>query len=398
MRRFGLILLVSMVLAGCTTQVARVAPTALPAATVTPAPTVTVAPAATATPTHTPSPTATATATRTPTHTATPTHTPSPTPTSPPAAYQLTTGGCCTQPFWSPDGSQVRFIDKPAGNVVGIYGVNVAEPQSAPALVSERLEDSLATGGYIVLRANNTTTIERLADGLRWGVPARGRNVVFSPGAARIAWTLSDEDLPPEQQVTQVWVAELSGENADRVATLRRGGLSGWIDDATLLVSGRETAGAREQVLWAMSVSDGSLRELARAERLRSATLSPSGAWIVYYTTFDPDPAKNGLWVLPTAGGAPQRAAVFGAYQWRPCAEGCTVESDRLLVVPFDPQAAWHEFWELDPATLKARQLTDSEVTPVKIANGDWRVSPDGNRVVFVAAADRNVWVLELGR
>ena len=42
------------------------------------------------------------------------------------------------------------------------------------------------------------------------------------------------------------------------------------------------------------------------------------------------------------------------------------------------------------------RELTTPESTPFKIANGDWRVSPDGRYVAFVESSDRNIWALEL--
>jgi Tol biopolymer transport system component len=140
------------------------------------------------------------------------------------------------------------------------------------------------------------------------------------------------------------------------------------------------------------------MKELARAERLRSPSLSPSGAWVAYYVTFAADPTQNGLWLARTDGSqrrpiSPER---FGAYQWRPCPGGCSPEDERLLIVPFKPDAVFHELWELDAATGEARQLTDPAITPFKIANGDWRVSPDGRYVAFVESSDRNIWVIEL--
>jgi len=389
-----LIMLGALLLAACSGTQSEQPASQPPAA-------VEVAQAATATPppteTATPTVTSTSPATTTPAPTATPSATPTATPTLLPKLVQMTTGGCCVQPFWSGDAARVQFIDKPNGAAsVGIYGVTVAQPEAAPVLVSERIEDSLAVGQYRVETTERTTTIVRLADGERWAVPAAGRNVVFSADQARIAWTVSDDDLPPDQQVTAVWVANVDGSDAKQVATLRRGGLSGWIGDSALLVNGRESADARDQVLWALALTDGSLRELARAERLRSPLLSPSGRWVVYYTTFDADPARNGLWLAGTDAGAGAPVLLprelFGSYQWRACA-GC---DETLLVIPFRPEATFHELWEVEPATLDARPLTDPAVTPFKIANGDWRVSPDGRYMAFVESADRNVWVLNL--
>ena len=400
-------LLVALVLAGCRGQEmpappppappppAAVSIVALPSGPAnTPEP---MRPKPTLPPTDAPSATPTRTVSPTPAPTSTPT------PTRAPEPVRLTAGGCCTQPFWSPDSEQVRFIDKPEpGSPVGIWGVSVDAPGDGPILVTERVEESLAQGGYLVEAGNDMTIIERLSDGKRWTVSAaRGRNVLISPDQQRLAWSITNDDLPPDQQSAAVWVANLDGSDARQVATLRRGGLSGWISEDALLVSGRENTAPVEQALSVLSLADGTLTELARAERLRSPMLSPSGAWVAFYTTFDENPARNGLWLArtePAPGDRPQLLPrdFFGSYQWRGCLESCSPEQDRLIVVPFRPDAEHHQFLELDPVTLAARALTDPQVTPVKIANGDWRVSPDGRYVAFVESRDRNVWIIVL--
>jgi Tol biopolymer transport system component len=315
-------------------------------------------------------------------------------------AVQLTAGGCCTQPFWSPDSQQVRFIDQPAADQpVGIWGVSVAEPLAAPQFVTERLEESTASPRYLIETGGDTTVIERRADGERWAVPAGGRNVFISPDEARIAWAVTNSDAPSSDQVTALWLANLDGSGAQQVATLPRGGLSGWIDDNTLLISTRDSLESREQILAALSLADGARTELARAERLRGQVLSPSGGWLVYYVTFDPSPDQNGLWLVRTDGAESIQLGddLFGSYQWRPCPDRCTPEEDRLVIVPLQMDAPLHRLIELAPATGDVQQLTDPAVTPIKIANGDWRISPDGRYVAFVESSDRNVWVLELG-
>lgn len=361
------------------------------ATTATPAPTATRNPA----PAATPSPTASPTPSPAPTATAAPTETPTPAP----QRFRLTDGGCCTQPFWSPAGDEVRFIDRPPGDTrVGIWGVKIAPSPTAPEFVSARLEDILATGDYLVETTQNTTTIERLSDGERWTVPARGRSVRISPGQARIAWTEGNEDLPPDRQVTAIWIANLDGSEPRKVATLRRGGLSGWISDEVLLVSGRESANATEQVLWALPLASGPQVELARAERLRGPQLSPSGAWVAYYVTFDADPARNGLWVARTDGGGAKQLPpeLFGSYQWRGCPGACDLDAETLLIVPMQPDAVYHELWQFHAGSGEAKRLTDPAVTPFKIANGDWRVSPDGLYIAYVESSDRNIWAIAL--
>ena len=66
------------------------------------------------------------------------------------------------------------------------------------------------------------------------------------------------------------------------------------------------------------------------------------------------------------------------------------------FTIPFRPEAVSHEFWEMDINTGETRRLTDPDVIPFKIANGDWAVSPDGRHVVFVESRDRNIWLLTL--
>ena len=310
----------------------------------------------------------------------------------PPVAVRLTSGACCTQPFWSSDGKQVRYIDRPAGGKLGIYGVDVNDVKNGPRLVSERIEDSRIVGDFRVETNGTATTLVRLSDGKQWRVPAQGRSVLFSPDFKRIAWSITDDTLSPERQVAAIWVAAVDGSGAKRVASVRRGNLSGWISGDALLVTGQDPKSTKEQVLWSLALDGGQLTELARAERLRSAVLSPSGRWVVYYTTFDPD-GGNGLWLASTGGGKPKALPreAFGAYQWRR-----VNGADRLLIVPFRPESRYHELWQLNPETLAMTPLTSADETPFKIANGDWRVSPDGNHIAYVESRDRNLWVMEL--
>ena len=174
------------------------------------------------------------------------------------------------------------------------------------------------------------------------------------------------------------------------VATLPRGGFSGWISDEVVLLSGRESLQSQEQVLFALSLLDGGTVELARGKRLRGELLSPDSAWLAYFVALDEDPAQNGVWLVRTDGSERRKLPrdLFGAYQWR--------DARRLLIIPFRPETDSHEIWEFDTGIGQARQLTDPELTSFKIANGDWTVSPDGRQVAFVESRDRNIWLLRL--
>jgi Tol biopolymer transport system component len=340
----------------------------------------------------------------TPTSTATPI--PSPTPTPMPVLRRLSEGACCTQPFWSADSQQVLYIDKPGPDQpTGIWGLGVAQAEPTPELVTERiayyspdmtLASEIEDDATVIERVGTTPAAEGSgAQGdstsqQAWKVPTGGRPVSISPGQKRITWQVSDEDLPSERRVTQIWVANLDGSDAQMVTSLPRGGFSGWVSDDTLLLSGRETLQSEEQVLFTLSLIDGRRLELARGKRLRGGLLSPDGSWLVYMIALDEDAQQNGVWLVGTDGSGQRKLEddLFGAYQWR--------DAQRLLIIPFRPQATSHEIWQLNVETGQARRLTDPEHTPFKIANGDWSVSPDGRYVVFVESRDHNMWLLRL--
>ncbi len=324
---------------------------------------------------------------------------PPPAPDAAPMLRQLTQGGCCTKPFWSPDARQVLFIDRPAADEpVGTWGVDVMASAAKSQLVTGRIALYSRDMAFVIEPDRDTTTIEQLTAPLtgttaaRWTVPVGGHQVEISPGHVRIAWTAGNDALlpEPERQVNQIWVANLDGSSARSIMTLPRGGVSGWISDDVLLLSGRESLQAREQVYWAFSLTTGQKIELARGERLRGGLLSPDGAWLAYLVTLDKDQSNNGLWVIRTDGSARRRLdpSLFGAFQWR--------DDHRLLVIPFQPDAASHDLMEFDVNTGQVGRLTDPNETPLKIANGDWAVSPDGRYLVFLGSQDHNLWLLTL--
>jgi hypothetical protein len=315
----------------------------------------------------------------------------------------------------------VLFIDKPSPDLpTGIWAVDVAQPRPTPELLTERIAFYTPD---LTLRAESnedSTVIERLADApltmassseddsssgessssdsdspsgtseTTWEVPSEGQPVYVSPSQKRVVWQKSDDDLPFERRTTQVWVADLDGSVPQMVADLPRGGFGGWISDDVMLLSGRESLDDREQTLFTLSLLDDSRVELARGEQLRGALLSPEGVWLAYFIALNEDPAQNGVWLVSTDGSERHKLGrdLFGAYQWR--------DTHRLLVIPFQPEAESHAIWEIDADTERVRRLSDPELTPFKITNGDWTVSPDGRYVAFVESGDRNIWLLTL--
>ena len=87
-----------------------------------------------------------------------------------PAPRPLTNGGCCVQPFWSPDSQQVRFIDRPAQDQqAGVWGVGIED--GAVTLVTDRLGIYSPDFSLRAYLAGGDTVVERLADGEAMGDP-----------------------------------------------------------------------------------------------------------------------------------------------------------------------------------------------------------------------------------
>jgi Tol biopolymer transport system component len=330
-------------------------------------------------------PTATSTSATLPTET--PIASPNPPPTAAPALIQLTTGGCCVEPYWSPDGEWVLYIDKPSlESPVGLWGVSASG--GGPELVTERLGVYSNDMTLLAYPQNGQTIVERLADGQTWTIPSGGRAVTFSTDGTQLAWTAGQSGPPFDSARRQVWVSQVDGSQAKAVIDVYGGGFSGWFPDGRLLVSGRLAADETSSSLYAVSPADGRIVLLASGGRLRSTSISPGGSWVSYLSTLSSDPASNGLWLVSSTSGEARRVEQFGASRWQ--------DDGHLLLVPLDLKQTYHQVWQIEAQSGLARPLTDPAVTRLKIANGDWSVSPDGRQVAYVSASDHNIWLLSL--
>jgi len=337
-----------------------------------------------------PVPIATATPTQMPTATATlkPSPTPPPTSTPPPELRQLTGGGCCVQPSWSPDSRQVLFIDKPSESApAGIYAVDVITGAIELPQWSGRVGVYSRDRSLIAYPENSTTVVERLSTGDKWTLSNVGQ-VVFSPDSQRLAWTDEPDNTSPyDQRRSDVYVANVNGTDAARIARVYGGGLVGWLPGGKIVLSGRPSLDVRERTLTVLDLTTRASVSLVTAERISGVSASKDGTWIAYYITFDQ--SRSGIWMQRANGSPARKIEMWGAYQWR--------DDARLLVIPMRPPGdAAFEVWEIDAASGASRKLTDAATTPLRILNGDWRVSPDGRYIVYVSSVDRNLWRLTL--
>ncbi|HJW83369.1 MAG TPA: hypothetical protein VJ754_03615, partial [Anaerolineae bacterium] len=315
---------------------------------------------------------------------------PTPTATPVPPLHQLTEGGCCVQPLWSPDSQQVWFLDKLSDDApAGYYAVNIDEPLLPPFRVLDLMGIYSRDLSLVAYPEGRDTIVERLADGERWAIPNQGQSVVFSPGAKRIAWEIEDIDGPFDQRKAEVYLARFDGADPALVASMFGGGLIGWLDEQRILFAGRPSLDVRDRTLTALDTASNIAVDLVTAERISGVVASPEGTWLAYFISFNEDASRNSVWIQRSDGSGARKLDFWGAYQWR--------DDSRLLYIPVRKSTAEpFVIYEHDTETGRFRPLTDPATAPLQIANGDWRVSPDGRYVVYISSEDRNLWLVEL--
>ncbi|MFQ5576067.1 MAG: TolB family protein [Anaerolineae bacterium] len=365
-----------------------------------------------ATPTRTPRPTIapTATATSSPIPTGTPASTPPATPlptiaptataTPPPRIRRLTVGDCCTGPFWSPDSTEVRFIDRnPNGGPAGVWGIDITQPNPEPYFITAKLGVTSPDGRLLAYpeRQTGLAVIERLDTGETWRVDLAQSPPSFTPDSSALFWTETDRDLPFEQRVATFWLSGLKGENRRPLITLSRGSPLAWLGDDTLLVATFEDAdtptGAGDTILARLSLENGALTELLRTERPRGIALNRAGTGMVYYAILSQNSAGNGVWHVDLTQQplTPRRLPFLGSYQWQ--------TNNTLIYIPFEADASRHVFYGYNLNTGQTVQLTSVAQAELTVANNDWRVSPDGRKIVLLASRNRQLdglWLVEL--
>lgn len=312
-----------------------------------------------------------------------------------PQFIQLTTGGCCVQPFFSPDGAQVLYLDKPsAASEVGIYGVPIAQPLAEPTLVSPQLGPFSRDMSLAVDLINRQTTITKRADNTTWVINNGGRSVSISPDNSKVAWNVSQDSGNFDVRRSEVWIANVDGSDAKRVLTRYGGGMQGWLSDSQhILVGGKANRNDAAATLSIYNLSDGSSRDLFSADRMRGQSLSPDDRWMAFFVAQSREPSNNGMFLMRIDSSAtvtqPQRLDWFGTYRWR--------DAHHLLYVPLKLGQPSHELWQLDAESGQSTQLIAASAdSPFKIGNGDWDVSDDGAHLLFVSAKDRNIWLFNL--
>jgi Tol biopolymer transport system component len=310
-----------------------------------------------------------------------------------PEIRQLTSGSCCVNPSWSPDSKQILFIDKPAKDApIGLYAIAVTATLSQSPQVIGRVGNYSPDGSLISYRQASQTIIENLKTGAASIIPNDGHEVIFAPDNKHIAWEAEAISGPYDQRQNNIYLANLDGRAAARITKVYGGGLIGFAPQGLkTLFYGRPSLEVHTRTLTLLDLTTNVAVDLVSAERLGGISLSNNGTWLAYFITFDADKTRNGIWLQRADGSNARRLDQWGAYQWR--------DDSHLLIIPQRiTLRADRSFdvYEIDATSGASKLLLDGSITPLNILNNDWRVSPDGHYIVFLNAADRNLWVVKI--
>jgi hypothetical protein len=302
------------------------------------------------------------------------------------ASKRLTSNKCCVNPFWSADSSRVYFLDKPGAEPAALYGVSAINPSGTRREFSSVV--SFSPSQRIAVMPGNEMILERLSDGKRVRLPTRGNGVSFSPSETRVAWSVSSTGGRFDTTTTRIYTATLSSSftvgTSKLVATVYGGGISGWLNENELLVSGKSDPSQRNRSLRAINFMTGAGRAFTNALNFRGVSIAPGGRWVAYYVAFD-NPQRNGMFMMDTKTGSSRRLNWLGSYRWR--------TANRIAYIPLETTTGQHRLFEFDASSNQKRELARLEG---KVAGDDWQLAPNGERLVYVNARDRDLYALEL--
>jgi len=296
--------------------------------------------------------------------------------------------------WWDPrDLAAVYLIDAVPGQGSGVYRQPLdGSPReyvrpAPPAMPSPDGSVSVEPLGQGVVR------VARHTDGSSWEVYTGGYLPAVSPDGSRLLWEeVVGEDVPgTSTPAVRLWISNLDGAQ-QRMVFQQSGGWSQWLDAHRLIIFKRPPFTAETQV-YLLNIDDGLMTpELLGTYRfLTRVRVSPGGAYFAYLLPFQEDPSASGIYVQRTEiGSTPRKLDFFGAYEWR--------DDRSLYTLSFDGSQATHALGYLDVESgAPHRWLTDAATTPIRVANGEWSVSPDGAHILFVDPLDYGLYMLTVG-
>jgi hypothetical protein len=298
----------------------------------------------------------------------------------------LTFAGCCANAMWHPtDSDLVYVIDGAASTQALVYEWDVLTAAPTGVVTPAPVPLRSADGTHEIVMVGGQAVVRRIQDWFEWRIETGGAVPSLSSDNRWLLFTqTANVTLPGDSSPrTSVIVQDLVGVDVRMLANAP--GVSAiWLDDDRILITQRINATTS---LYVHDLASGETGGLASFDFLRGLSVAPGGDRILFYVAYQPDPANNGIYTLETVPGAvPLRHGWFGAYRWRSAQE--------IFYIPLEPGLP-QQLRLANVVTGTDVALTDPAVTPFTIANGDWMVSPDGNRIVYWEASDMTTWLLE---
>lgn len=297
--------------------------------------------------------------------------------------------------WWQPDDAEaVYVIDALPGQGTAVF----RQPLNGGTrrFVEFAPPTQTSPDGTITITQLPTGTIRltRKADGAIFEVDTGGVYPAISPDGTRILYELVYGEIVPgtSNPSVVIWASALDGTHAQRVYS-SPGVYSMWLDDHRVLIVHPVEYLAEARLLIVDLDAPGPGGELVPQllgtyDNLKGLQIAPGGGHIAFFLAFQDDPALNGIYVQPTQiGSTPQKLPFVGAYRWR--------DDDSLFVLSYNGlDRAAHALGVIEIAGGVMRWLTDPDTQPIHVANGEWSVSPDGARIVFLDPADYGLYVI----
>jgi len=295
---------------------------------------------------------------------------------------------CCANFWWhASDSNHFYVIDGAEEQPAAIFEWDVEVGGLSGLIEPAPPVFASPDGTYTYRLSTEGTRIRSMADGSEWLLNTGGFTPAISPDNQQLLWlaqygTFVPGATPP---LVEVWVSGLKGDNARTILSQPRASAA-WLDGTRLLIA------TSERTLTTLSVyntSDNTSFVLGAWDRLRGLSIAPGGGRLLFYQTFQNDPAANAVYTLLTQPNAqPERLTWFGGWRWR--------DSNSLYYLPFQPDQALQNLMYYHFSTGENRPLTDPDTQPFTVVNGDWSVSPDGRSILFQNVGDNSLSLLVL--
>lgn len=309
-----------------------------------------------------------------------------------PTIAKLTEDGCCSNPVWAPDSRRVLYYDKPAEGLGGTWSIDVET--GGATIVAPRAGFFSPDLSLQAVPSPATQTLRIYQVGGPGVVTVRSAasSAAFAPDSSQLLCTVRPAQTTGGPLLAPVVFRVLRADGAEdrRVATLVGGNVVEWFPDGRqALVTGRASTGV-DAGIWRLDTVTGQLTEIFRTPRISGVQIAPTGEWIAFLSTFQPDPALSGVWVMRPDGSRRHRLDFAGSYRWAP-------GGDALIAIPLRGSATEpYVVYRVDIASGQMDALTDALQVDLRIATYDWSLSPDGRRIAYVSSTDYAIWCVQL--